>query len=174
MHHPRVLFAMVACLGMRFASAGQPSASSGAMPGMNMPGMNMPGMNMSMPKDASTSLPTAEAYTVDHRFLIKLRSVPRPIPFEKYFTLQIAVYDAREPASVLPDAHVAVTAGMRHGLETGFAHGMQSTPQIAAQNGTVTVSGLYFHMAGPWTLKVDVEQHGRKDTAYLTLPCCGP
>ena len=137
-----------------------------------MAGMNMPGMHMSAPAQPPAG-PTREAYTGNRAFLIKLRSVPRPIPFEKYFTLKFAVYDGHHPTRALADAHLAVTVGMRHGLKHGFAHGMQSTPRIQAKGGFFTVSGMYFHMAGPWTLKVDVERNGQGGTAYFTLPCCG-
>jgi hypothetical protein len=137
-----------------------------------MAGANMPGMPMSAPAEPAAA-PIREAYTRSHAFLIKLRSIPTPIPFEKYFTLEFAVYDGRHPTKALADAHLAITAGMRHGLKHGFAHGMQSTPRIQAKGGSFTVSGMYFPMLGPWTLKVDVERNGQRGTAYFTLPCCG-
>jgi len=132
----------------------------------------MAGMHMSASAEPDAG-PTRQAYTLNHAFLIELRAVPRPIPFEKYFTLEFVVYDGRHPTKALTDTHLKVTAGMRHGLKHGFAHGMQSTPRIRAKRGLFTVAGMYFHMAGPWTLRVDVERNGRKGTAYFTLPCCG-
>ena len=144
------------------AAAAHPTASLARTAGMS--GMSAP---------ANPAGPTREAYTGNHAFLIKLRSVPRPIPFEKYFTLQFAVYDGHHPTMPLANAHLTVTAGMRHGLKHGFAHGMQSSPRIGARAGTFVVSGLYFHMMGPWTLRVDAERNGERGTAYFTLPCCG-
>lgn len=156
---------LAACTAMSVASAAHSDAPASTMAGMQMSGMHMPG--------PTTAAATQEAYTGNHAFLVKLRSIPRSIPFEKYFTLELAVYDGHHPARMLKDAHVAVIAGMRHGLAHGFAHGMQSTPRIEATGNLFRVSGLYFHMAGPWTLEVDVARGGQKGTAYLTLPCCG-
>lgn len=131
---------------------------------------DMSGMNMEMtPAHFAVA---RQAYTTNRAFLVKLISVPNPIPYEKYFKLRLAVYDAAHPGRVLSDAQVSVTAGMRHGLKTGFAHGMQSSPRVHEDNGVVTVSGMYFHMMGPWTLETTV-RHGNKDgVAYIDLPCC--
>lgn len=146
------------------------AANSGA-PASEMAGMKMSGMSMAA--EGQPGEPTRQAYTSNHAFLVKLHSIPRPVPFEKYFAIKLAVYDGRHPTKLLPDAHLSITAGMRHGLKHGFAHGMQSTARVQASGGVYTVSGLYFHMAGPWTLEVNVERAGQKGTAYLTLPCCG-
>lgn len=145
------------------------SAQSGTM---NMPAghVNMP---MAMPDKPTHFAPTRQAYTTNHEFLVKLLSVPKPIPFEKYFDLRFAVYSPTHPATPLPGAKLGVFAGMRHGLTHGFAHGMQSSPKVAAKNGVFTVSGMYFHMMGPWTLKTTVQKGGEQGTAYFQLPCCG-
>jgi hypothetical protein len=130
--------------------------------------------DMSMPMGGpQAGVPTMQAWTADHRFLVKLLSVPRPIPFEKYFTVRFAVFDARDLSKPLRDAKLQIDVGMRHGMAHGFAHGMQSAPKIVAQNGAIAVSGLYFHMMGPWTLKATVEAEGGRATAYFDLPCCG-
>jgi hypothetical protein len=138
-----------------------------------MAGMNMSDMRIPVAVQP-VAAPTRQAYTGHHVFLIELRSVPRPIPFERYFMLQLAVFDGRRPGQALPDAHLTIAVGMRHGLKQGFVHGMESTPRIVAKRGVFTVTGMYFHMMGPWILKVDVHGDGRKGTAYFTLPCCGP
>jgi hypothetical protein len=134
-------------------------------------GMNMSDMKTAVPLQPAAA-PALRAYTDHHVFLVELRSAPRPIPFERYFTLQLTVFDGRRPARALPDAHLVVAAGMRHGLKEGFAHGIQSTPRIVVKDGHFHVSGMYFHMYGPWILEVEVHRHGRKGTAYFTLPCC--
>jgi hypothetical protein len=130
-------------------------------------------MNMPMAEKPAHFAPTRQAYTTNRRFLVRLLSVPQPIPFEKYFKLRLAVYDPKHPAKPLPDARLALSAGMRHGLKHGFAHGMQSAPKIAEKDGIFTVSGMYFHMMGPWTLKAAVARGGGQGTAYFQLPCCG-
>lgn len=162
---------VAAWTAMCVASAADSATPTGAMPNTQMSGMQMPGMNM--PARGQPSEPTREAYTENRVFLLKLRSIPHPIPLEKYFTLEFAVYDGRHPTKVLAGVHLTVTAGMRHGLDHGFAHGMQSTPRVQARGNLFIVSGLYFHMAGPWTLEVHVDRDGQKGTAYFTLPCCG-
>ena len=148
-------------LGALIAALAAPTASSAA--GMNMPMDNTP----------AHFKPTRSAYTTDHRFLVKLVSLPSPIPFEKYFSLRLAVYEPQPPHKKLTDARVEVAAGMRHGMKEGFAHGMESSPKLAAKDGVVTVSGMYFHMMGTWVLEATVEQAGKASVATFKLPCCG-
>lgn len=134
-------------------------------------GMN--GMNMSTPEKPAHFAATREAYTTNHQFLVKLISLPNPIPYEKYFRVRFEVFDGSNPSQRLPNANVAVFAGMRHGMKTGFAHGMESSPKVSERDGVVTVSGMYFHMMGPWTLKTTVHNGGKEGIAYFNLPCCG-
>lgn len=127
----------------------------------------------SMPAEKPATGPaTRQAYTTNHAFLVKLVSIPHPIPYEKYFRVRLAVYDGMMTSRRVADAQVAVYAGMRHGMTNGFAHGMQSSPKVATQNGIVTVSGMYFHMMGPWTLQATVHSGGKSGVAYFQLPCC--
>lgn len=134
--------------------------------------MNKP-MSMPMPDKPVKFDATRQAYTGDHRFLVKLLSVPKPIPYEKYFDLRFAVYDGRDPSKPLSDAQLQVNAGMRHGLKQGMAHGMQSAPKVAEKDGAFDVSGMYFHMMGPWTVEAVVREGGKQGTATFQLPCCG-
>lgn len=116
---------------------------------------------------------TRQAYTPDHRFLVKLLSVPSPIPLQRYFSLRVAVYDGSDPHRQLSDPRFQVNAGMAHGLKHGLAHGMQSAPQVHMQGGTAVVSGMFFHMRGEWTLLITVSEAGHEGTARFELPCCG-
>lgn len=118
-------------------------------------------------------LATRQAFTTNHRFLVKLVSLPKPIPYEKYFKLRLQVFDGNNPSKALPNARVAVVVGMRHGMSSGFAHGMESSPKVSQRNGVVTVSGMYFHMMGQWTLQTTVRNRGKEGIAYFNLPCCG-
>ncbi|HUA09971.1 MAG TPA: hypothetical protein VMA98_11965 [Candidatus Acidoferrales bacterium] len=120
----------------------------------------------------ATFAPTRQAYTTNHALLVKLLEVPSSIPYEKYFTLRFGVYDPSHPNVLLSTAQLQIYAGMRHGMKTGFAHGMQSSPKVADRNGTFTISGMYFHMNGPWTLKVTVSNGSKQGVAYFQLPCC--
>ena len=125
-----------------------------------------------MPGDSGPAMPAREAYTADHQLLVRLLSVPNPIPMEKYFSLRLAIYDGNDPRRQLQDVQLQVAAGMSHGMAQGFAHGMQSSPQIEIQNGIATVSGMFFHMAGEWTLQVTVHAGGHDGMASFNLPCC--
>jgi hypothetical protein len=127
----------------------------------------------SMPAEKPAIGPaTRQAYTTNRAFLVKLISIPQPIPYQKYFRVRLAVYDGMMTSQKIANAKVAVYAGMRHGMTTGFEHGMQSAPKVLAQNGVVTVSGMYFHMMGPWTLQTTVHSGGKSGIAYFQLPCC--
>jgi hypothetical protein len=133
---------------------------------------SMGNMKMPMSEGPATFKPETQAYTTNRAFLVKVVTLPDPIPYEKHFAMTFSVYDGRHPERRLPGAEVHVTAGMRHGQKTGFAHGMQSTPKVERKGGVDTVSGLYFHMLGRWTLQVDVQNGDERGTAYLDLPCC--
>jgi hypothetical protein len=134
-------------------------------------------MKMKMPMPMSDTpahfKPTRATYTTDRRFLVKLVSLPSPIPYEKYFKLRFKVYDGKAPHKELADARVAIEAGMRHGMKHGFAHGMDSAPKLSMEGGAVTVSGMYFHMMGPWVVKLTVNEGDKPSAAYFKLPCCG-
>ncbi len=139
----------------------------------NSPGMPSAGPTaQSMSAEPVQSTPTAEAYTANRQFLVRLLAVPKPIPYEKYFSVAVGVYDANNPARHLSDLQLGVVAGMSHGLGQGFAHTMQSSPKIEVRDGVATVSGLYFHMKGSWTLEVTVRMRDEKSAAYFQLPCC--
>lgn len=150
------------------------AAPAMAQQSMNMSGsqkMSMPGMTM--PETPATFAPTRQAYTTNHQLLVKLLAIPSPVPYEQYFTLRFGVYDPSNPTVLLSNAKLQIYAGMRHGLKNGFAHGMQSSPKVVDRNGIFTVSGMYFHMNGPWTLQMTVSSGGKQGVAYFQLPCCG-
>ena len=85
-----------------------------------------------VPSQSSRATPypiqAREAYTADHRFLIRLLSVPSAVRLQQYFTVRLAVYDGRDTQRQLSDVQLAVAVGMAHGMVGGFAHGMQSAP----------------------------------------------
>lgn len=134
-----------------------------------------PAAKMAMPMaEGPSHFPVAkEVLSAHHRFVLKILSVPKPIPFERYFTLMFKVEDAHHQRNRLRGVRLTLFAGMRHGLKHGFAHGMQSSPKISEKRGVFTVRGMYFHMMGPWTLKLTIRAEGKEDVAYLQLPCCG-
>jgi len=124
------------------------------------------------PVGAQSAPPARQVYTTDHRFLIKLLSMPRAPRLEQYFTVRLGVYDGHDPKRRLTDFQVDVAAGMAHGMTEGFAHGMQSEPRVELRDGEVIVSGLLFSMSGEWTMRVTVHHGGEQGTGSFQLPCC--
>ncbi len=164
------------CLGILLATLALPLSVTAAGMQMGSTAAKSDTGTMSMPmSDVPAHFkPTRAAYTTDHRYLVKLLSLPSPIPYQKYFTVRFAVYQGRPPHQRLAQVPVRIFAGMRHGLTHGFAHGMESSPRLVRKDGVVTVSGMYFHMMGPWVLKVTVSGNGNlPSAAYFELPCCG-
>ncbi len=158
----RVMLYLMVAAGLAAVAAPAAAADDGGMK-----------MNMPMSDAPAHFKPTLTAYSEHHLFLVKLLALPTPIPYEKYFTIRLGLYDGAAPHEKLADAAAEIYAGMRHGMKTGFAHGMNSSPKITAADGIVNVSGMYFHMMGAWTLKATVKQGGKVDVAYFQLPCCG-
>lgn len=130
-------------------------------------------MKMEMDNGPAHFPPTRQAYTENHDFLVKLVMLPRPIPYQKYFTIRFEVFDGHHPSRHLHNVKLSLFAGMRHGLKHGFRHGMESSPKIIDHDGVFTIEGMYFHMMGKWTLKVTAAHAGRTGIAYFDLPCCG-
>ena len=127
---------------------------------------------VAVPAGAQPAPPARQAYTPDHRFLIKWLGVPRTPRLEQYFTVRLGVYDGHDPKHRLTDFQLDVAAGMAHGMAEGFAHGMQSEPHVELRDGVAIVSGMLFSMTGEWTLRVTVHQGGERGTASFQLPCC--
>jgi len=165
-NHVAILIGL-AMLGLAgFAPAAHAAATTDSANGMGH-------MKMPMTEEAANLEPTRQAFTADHRFLVELLSLPTPIPLAQYFQLRFAVYDGHDPARRITDATLKIVAGMRHGQKHGFAHGMQSSPRVEVSDGVFTVSGMYFHMRGPWALEITVQQGDKRGTAAFDLPCCG-
>ena len=122
---------------------------------------------------APAPAPVVQVLTSDHRYRINLESAPDPIPMSKYFTLRLAVFDPRAPATPLTNVKLDVSAGMTHGAGHEFMHGMQSSPVVRKSKGRFVVRGMMFHMQGTWILRVRVHQGAVSDTADLPLQCCG-
>jgi len=124
------------------------------------------------PASAATAA-IAQALTTNHLYRVVVLAAPQPVPLEKHFGIELAVYEVKSPRKRITDAKLDVTAGMTHGMGNEFVHGMLSTPVVEVHKGNYTVRGIMFHMEGPWTLRVRVREGGHSGTADLTLECCG-
>lgn len=122
--------------------------------------------------DAAGTVP-AQVLSEQGRYQVEVRQVPEPLPEGEHFSLGLRVVSMDNPDAPLDASAVSVEAGMRHGREDGFAHGMQSEPVVSFRDGLILVEGLYFHMGGAWTLQVTIDGDDGEDRAGLTLPCCG-
>jgi len=122
--------------------------------------------------DVAGAVP-AQVLSEQGRYRVEVRQVPEPLPEGEHFSVSLRVAGIDNPDQPLGADAVSVQAGMRHGREEGFAHGMQSEPVVSARDGLIVVEGLYFHMGGAWTLQVTIDGDDGKDQAWLTLPCCG-
>lgn len=122
--------------------------------------------------DTAGAVP-AEVLSEQGRYRVDVRQVPEPLPEGEHFSLGLRVVSMANPDAPLDASAVTVEAGMRHGRDDGFAHGMQSEPVVSFREGLILVEGLYFHMGGVWTLQVTIDGNNGEDRAWLTLPCCG-
>lgn len=123
-------------------------------------------------KESSDFEPTREAFTENREFLVKLVDLPENIPLKKHFSVAFEVYDGRLLSQKVQDAKLQVEIGMRHGMKDKFAHGMNSEPEVVSGPLATSVDGVYFHMAGKWTIGVSVKEGKRVGTAWFDLPCC--
>jgi hypothetical protein len=91
--------------------------------GMDMKGMrasdrstvssDMKGMNMPMSDQTAHFEPTHDAFATNDAFLVKVVSLPGAIPFQKFFSVSLSVFDGKHTDQNLRDATVDVNAGMR-------------------------------------------------------------
>ena len=122
--------------------------------------------------DASGTVP-AQVLSEQGLYRVAVRRIPEPLPEGEHFSLGLRVVSLDNPDQPLDASRISVQAGMRHGREDGFAHGMQSEPVVSVRDGLILVEGLYFHMGGVWTLQLTLDGDEGEDRAWLTLPCCG-
>jgi hypothetical protein len=122
--------------------------------------------------DAAGAVP-AQVLSDQGLYRVEVRQAPEPLPKGEHFSLGLRVVSMDNSDTPLDASAVTVEAGMRHGRDDGFAHGMQSEPRVSVRDGLILVEGLYFHMGGAWTLQVTIDGDDGEDQAWLTLPCCG-
>jgi hypothetical protein len=122
--------------------------------------------------DAAGAVP-AQVLSEQGLYRVEVRQAPEPLPKGEHFSLGLRVVSMDNSDTPLDASAVTVEAGMRHGRDDGFAHGMQSEPRVSVRDGLILVEGLYFHMGGAWTLQVTIDGDDGEDQAWLTLPCCG-
>jgi hypothetical protein len=128
---------------------------------------------VSEPRVAVLRAQDARCANANHAlFRVEILHAPEPIPMNRYFGFELAVYDAGNPSRRITNAWVEISAGMIHGDGAAFTHGMQSVPVVEAKNGGYLVQGMLFHMAGPWTVRVKVHRGAHTESTDLRLDCC--
>jgi len=85
-------------------------------------------------------------------YYVSFQPMPDPIPLNQPFKMSVAVYDGADHSKLVPDAVVTVDARM-----PAHNHGMNLEPEVTEKgDGTASVEGMLFHMAGHWELYIDV------------------
>jgi len=120
----------------------------------------------------TAAAPIAQAFTTNRLYRVVLLTAPRPLPLQRHFDLELAVYEGKPHGRRVTHAKLDLTAGMTHG-ESDFVHGMLSTPVIEAHGDRYAVHGMLFHMQGTWTVRIRVRKGGHVGSADLNLECCG-
>lgn len=100
--------------------------------------------------------PTASESVVsnDGTYLIRYRLPEDGIPLNEDFGLEVAVYRADAPETVLREVRAHVDAAMPHHF-----HGMTQFSTVEPRDdGSFEVEAMRFHMPGRWELYVDVTE----------------
>jgi hypothetical protein len=91
--------------------------------------------------DAAGAVP-AQVLSEQGLYRVEVRQAPEPLPKGEHFSLGLRVVSMDNPDTPLEASAVTVEAGMRHGRDDGFAHGMQSEPVVSVRDGLILVEGL--------------------------------
>ena len=117
---------------------------------------------------------SGEGKTERGEFVVKYKPSPNPIPFQKHFTLELEVYDAKDTSKPLE----GVKIDQVRAIMPAHNHGMKVEPKIEeVAPGKFKVDGMRFHMQGPgkdglWVLEAVVNHDGRIDQTKFELQCC--
>lgn len=99
---------------------------------------------------------------------ITMHSQLTPIPLNQMhnWIIDIKPDDSTVSIEVLPHAVISISGGM-----PSHNHGLATSPQITEYlgNGQYLLEGVRFHMAGEWTLQLQIELDQNTYTALLNL-----
>jgi DNA-binding beta-propeller fold protein YncE len=99
----------------------------------------------------------------DGSYLVEFRTRPDTIPINDMFSIDVRVSRAASGEAMPADYDLSVDAGMPEHL-----HGMNTEPKIQHNSdGTFTVRGMQFHMAGYWELYFDISAGGISERAQI-------
>lgn len=112
--------------------------------------------------------PALTAATEPPGLRISMYSQLTPIPLNQMHSwiIDIKPDDSTAFIEALPHAVIHVTGGM-----PAHNHGLATSPQITEYlgNGRYRLEGVRFHMAGEWTLQLQIELDQNTYTALLEL-----
>lgn len=120
----------------------------------------------------------------DGTYLVRYRTEPSPIPLNEPFSMEVLVYDAREPSRPAEAVSLGVEARM-----PAHRHGMNQVPEVRAVldgtedpaihswaledpalgNGRYQVRGMLFHMPGVWELYFDLTRWAVTERAQVAV-----
>ena len=108
-----------------------------------------------------------EGLTDGGTYYVYWDSIPASIPFNEPFKLSAMVHDGEDHSQMYMDRELFVDATM-----PGHGHGMETTPEVTNNEGTYTVEGMLFHMAGEWELVFAVSDGTNVEKATFNIDCC--
>ena len=95
---------------------------------------------------------------------ITVGSSVRGPPLNELFRLSVQVFDKYGQPLSDSDVQLQVDADMPE-----HRHGMNTSPEVVANNGVFEVSGMLFHMPGYWELYFDVTNDGLTERAQSSM-----
>ena len=122
-----------------------------------------------IPKDQSGS-----ALSEGGHFFLTYTPSLNPIPFQKLFSLDVKVFDAKDKTTALK----GVSLDQVRATMPAHKHGMNVEPSIKKTgDGAFLVEGMRFHMKGTgrngyWLLEFVLNDGKNVDTVKFDLQCC--
>ena len=153
MHH-RLLAISLATL---FACGGDPDGDSATHDGHHgHHGSTATGLDYS-----------TEVMTDGGSWMVSYTASADPIPLSEPFNLDIMAMDHMSGDMVMIDDIALGVSMPSHG------HPMNNDPAISTNDdGTVTVTGMLFHMEGWWEMTADMTVMGTTERATFNVDCC--
>lgn len=113
---------------------------------------------------ADAGAQATEALSASGAWRVGYTSTPAPVPLNEPFDLRVTL--ARTDGQPMPEGTVIeVDAAM-----PAHNHGMTTQPVATREaDGTYSVDGMLFHMAGAWELYVDVREGDAIDRATFDI-----
>ena len=117
---------------------------------------------------------SGEGLSKDQKFFVTFTPTANPIPFQKTFSLEVAVYEPRDHTKKVE----AVSIDSVRAIMPAHKHGMKVEPKVTKVSpGTFKIEGMRFHMQGAgddgkWVLELTLNDGKAVDLFTYDLQCC--